>query len=889
MAAPSMDNLGAFRTQARELKRVGIRAPRDFARFVQIASQSDIVRAVLAGEVEVGFVRDGVLERMIARGEVPADAFKVIHERRDFVHPFRVSTELYPEWPVFALPHVSEKAVRHVAAALYALEPDHPAARAARIFGYTVASDYSSIEALTRELRLPPYDHIPDFGWWDVWERYQYVGVGFLLALGTSLVLVMMLAFKNQRLRLQQEQLELAASVFRNAGEGILITDDRGVILDVNPAFCAITGYNADEAIGKKTNLLKSGRHDAAFYARMWQQLLTTGRWRGEIWNRRKDGQIFPELMSIDAVRDASGRIRQFVAIFTDISEAKAFEERLRRAAYYDQLTGLPNRHYLSEFLESLLELDETQKQKFALLLLDLDGFKEINDRYGRDAGDAMLIQLTARLQLVVPKQGFLARIAGDAFAVVVPGVCDHSQAERVAHQLIASIAQPVSWQDHGLSVTTSVGITLYPQKEPIIAEHLLRQANQALYYAKVAGKNRAEFFDSNSERNERERQQALARIAEGIARREFVLFYQPKVELDTGRIVGVEALIRWRHPERGLLPPGQFLPLIEGEPVERALGHWVIAEALAQAEAWRRSGRHWPVAVNIVMQQLLADDFLDEVAGMLQGYPEVANEGLLSFEVLETSVFTDLPSVAQQIEALQALGIAMALDDFGTGYASLAYLKALPVRTLKIDRSFVMDMTEDPEDLAIVEGIVGLATAFRRDVVAEGVETVAQGELLLRLGCRIGQGFGIAKPMPPEELERWAQSWRVPQAWRLARPVPREAFALVAAEVEHHAWIAKLRRRLLDGNIIATPPLDEHACRFGQWFFETFADDLQEPQVAAVRDHHSKVHELANALIAKSLEPEASVDPAEFTAIETASSDFVAAIEALIESRFGA
>ncbi len=563
----------------------------------------------------------------------------------------------------------------------------------------------------------------------------------------------------------EEEKIRLAASVFSHAREGITIANPDGTIIDVNEAFSRITGYAREEVIGQNSRLLQSGHHNRAFYETMWKVLATEGHWSGEIWNRRKSGELFAEMISISAVRDASGKTRQYVALFSDITAIKEHQSQLEHIAHFDALTSLPNRVLLADRLQQAMAQAQRRGQQLAVAYLDLDGFKAINDQHGHGAGDQLLVALAHHMKQGLREGDTLARMGGDEFVAVLCDLADMAASLPLLTRLLTSAAQPVQWTELSLQVSASLGVTFFPQLQDIDADQLLRQADQAMYQAKVAGKNRYQIFDAAQDRDLRGHHESLERVRLALEHREFVLHYQPKVNMRTGQVLGAEALIRWQHPERGLLAPAMFLPVIENHPLAVMIGEWVIETALTQVEVWQSAGLALPVSVNIGARQLQQSDFVERLQTILASHPGLKH-GSLELEVLETSALEDIARVAQVIEACALMGVGFALDDFGTGYSSLTYLRRLRVTLLKIDRSFVRDMLDDPDDLAILQGVIGLAAAFKRQVIAEGVETVAHGSLLLRLGCELAQGYGIARPMPPEQVPAWAATWQPDAAW---------------------------------------------------------------------------------------------------------------------------
>lgn len=561
-----------------------------------------------------------------------------------------------------------------------------------------------------------------------------------------------------------EARLHLAASVFTHAREGILITDAQGDIIETNDVFSEITGYNREEVIGKNPRLLQSGRHNQDFYNSLWRNLINKGEWHGEIWNKRKNGEHFASMMTISAVQDIHGIAQNYVNLFTDITPIKEHQRQLEYIAHYDALTGLPNRVLLADRLKQAIAHSHRKGGSVAVVYLDLDGFKAVNDQHGHDTGDQLLVNIAHRLKEVLREGDTLARIGGDEFIVVMIGLEKTADYEAVLNRLLSVAAEPVLLNQQFLRVSASIGATIYPQDNSD-ADQLLRHADQAMYIAKQAGKNCYHLFDVAKDIATKNQRESLEHIRIALDKKEFVLFYQPKVNMRTGQIIGAEALVRWQHPERGLLSPAAFLPVIEDHPLSIELGDWVIDDALLQISLWRKQGISMPVSVNVGALQLQQSDFATRLATQLAQHPDVPPD-FLELEIVETSALKDIAEVAELMRSCRALGVHFAVDDFGTGYSSLTYLKRLPAELLKIDQTFIRDMLDDPDDLEIVKGVIGLANAFHRKVIAEGVETIAHGELLIPLGCELAQGYGIARPMPAADLPRWAAIWKPDSAW---------------------------------------------------------------------------------------------------------------------------
>ena len=565
-----------------------------------------------------------------------------------------------------------------------------------------------------------------------------------------------------------EEKFKLAASVFSHAREGISITNDRATIIDVNDAYCRITGFSREEAIGQNPNFVHSGLQSPEFYADMWQALKKEGYWSGEIWNRRKNGEVYVVMKTISAVHNEAGIVTHYVSLGNDITLMKEHQNQLEHIAHYDILTNLPNRSLLSDRLSQAMLQCRRHEQSLAVVFLDLDGFKIVNDVYGHDVGDKLLIAISVRMKNALREGDNLSRFGGDEFVAVLPNLTKVEDCEPLLERLLLAASAPVTLGDIVLNVSASIGVTLYPE-DNVDADLLIRHADQAMYMAKDLGKNRYHLFDTVQDDAVKVQRESLEAIRNALDNHEFVLYYQPKVNMRTGVFTGVEALIRWQHPERGLLSPDEFLPVIESNPMSIEIGEWVIDTALTQISQWQTIGVELPVttSVNVAALQLQQPDFTDRLTTLLAAHPGV-DPSYLELEILETSAFEDVQHTSTIMNACMALGVKFALDDFGTGYSSLTYLRRLPANLIKIDQSFVRDMLSDADDLAIVEGVIALAKSFNREVIAEGVETIEHGTALLQLGCELAQGYGIAKPMPASEITAWIREWKPDKSWKV-------------------------------------------------------------------------------------------------------------------------
>lgn len=579
------------------------------------------------------------------------------------------------------------------------------------------------------------------------------------------------LVIANQELAYQKKEtqgllqsLKRATNVFTRTHEGIMVTDANAKIVEINSTFSQITGYTFEEVLGKNPKILKSGYHSPEFFIEMWSTLSKQGNWCGEVWNRRKNGEVYPEILTISAVKNAQGLVQQYVSLFTDITSMQAHRRQPQHIAHYDPLTDLPNRVLLVERLSQALTYCQSCKQSLAVASIDLDGFKYVNDKYGHDVADKLLIALSQRMKDALHESDTLARIGGDEFVAVIGDLQNIKASVPVLKRLLKAASDPVMVGGVALQVSASIGVTLYP-RDNSDADHLIRHADQAMYSAKQAGKNQYCLFDIERAYASKVQLENIADICLAMKRCEFVLHYQPKVNMRTGTVMGVEALIRWQHPESGLIPCLDFLPVTEGQSVSLEMGEWVIDTALSQVSQWQRIGINLPISVNISAYQLQQDNFTTRLAVLLAAYPEVSPH-YLELEILETSALHDISEVSATMNACYKLGVRFALDDFGTGYSSLTHLRHLPAQLIKIDQTFVRDMLKNAEDLAIVRGVIGLAQAFEREVIAEGVETIAHGAALLHLGCELAQGYGIARPMPASSIPEWVSNWKKDISW---------------------------------------------------------------------------------------------------------------------------
>ena len=591
-----------------------------------------------------------------------------------------------------------------------------------------------------------------------------------IVAPGEQLPHTVVTSFSDITLRKEAEtQLRIAAIAFESQ-EGMIITDAAGVILRVNRAFTASTGYTAGEVVGQTPRLLQSGRHDADFYDAMWECIQRSGIWQGEVWDRRKNGEVYPKWLSISAVRGHDGAVTHYVGTHIDITQRKAAEEQLHHLAFYDSLTQLPNRRLLLDRLGQALAGSVRNQQQGAIMFLDLDNFKTLNDTQGHDVGDRLLIETAQRLHSSVRKGDTVARLGGDEFVVMLEGLeADDlvaAQVEGVAEKILAALEHPYrlelntgSGKYHTIDYrcTASIGVTLFGTQAENVDE-LLKQADLAMYQAKEAGRNTIRFFDPDMQATITQRVAREADLREAVQQGQFLLHYQPQLVGAGQRLTGAEALVRWQHPQRGTVSPAEFIPLAEETGLILPLGHWVLQTACAQLAAWAAQPEmaHLALAVNVSAHQFRQTDFVEQVLAVLASTG--ANPERLKLELTESLLVNNVEDIITKMTMLKAKGVGFSLDDFGTGYSSLSYLKRLPLDQLKIDQSFVRDVLTDPNDAAIAKMIIALAESLGLLVIAEGVEIEEQRHFLARHGCHAYQGYLFSKPLPLQGFEAFAK-----------------------------------------------------------------------------------------------------------------------------------
>ncbi|CAK0748816.1 diguanylate cyclase [Gammaproteobacteria bacterium] len=678
-----------------------------------------------------------------------------------------------------------------------------------------------------------------------------------ILILILTLILVLMAGIATlvfwRQIALHCEQIRHEAeerfrAIFEQAAVGVAVVDCQdGRFLQVNRRYGEIVGRTEAEMLAT-TFMAITHPEDLAGDQDNLETLRTrtVDRYSREKRYLDKNGAIIWVNLTVSPLLLTDRRLA--IAVVEDITPLKAHAAELERAAYFDPMTGVPNRRLLVDRLSQALALTQRSGRLLAICYLDLDGFKPINDQFGHDAGDQLLVEIASRLQSILRSGDTLARLGGDEFVLLLGDLEETSECQHALERILSVISRPMMIGDQAISVSASIGATLYPYDE---AEGgvLLQHADHAMYQAKEAGKNRFHFYDPARDQAIRRQQEQFKRLTSALENREFVLYYQPRVRLADAQVTGVEALVHWQHPEQGMLAPEAFLPLLAGTDLERRIGDWAIDATLAQIENWQAAGLNLGVSVPISSKQL-QPDFVPALKALLERHSQVP-AGCLELEIPESASLSDPSQFTQIVIDCQSLGVGFTLNHFGTGCASLTHLHRLPVKTLKIDPSCVLGMQEDQDHLAIVEGLVNLARTFDRIVVAEGVASLALGKMLLTLGCEQGQGDAIAAPMPAEELPAWLVTWQREMAWRdLSTSLMQQDVSLIVAVIHHRQWLMQLIRAIQNGAVDTLPMVSSQQCRFGLWYHQIgIVRYGHQAAFLAIEPLHERIHQLASKL----------------------------------------
>lgn len=548
-----------------------------------------------------------------------------------------------------------------------------------------------------------------------------------------------------------QKELVLAAKVFDNINEGVMVTDMQGKILSVNPAFQVVTGYTEEEVLGKTPNILQSGIHNKEFYNKLWTSLNNKGYWRGEIWNKRKNGEVFPEWLTISCVKNDKGKVINHVAVFTDITDQKLAEKELKKLAHNDSLTGMANRYSYIKRMETLLKTAKKYDQQLAVLFIDLDRFKQINDTFGHEAGDRLLIEVSGRLKELLKNKDMIARLGGDEFVMTLSNIKHPREAFVLAEKIIDVLSKPVWIEGHETYVSSSIGISFFPE-DGMTVEQLLKNADKAMYEAKNHGRNRFAVYHDEMMNNASEKLSMEVELRKAIERNELFVVYQPQINLKNNHIEGVEALLRWKNEGLGMVSPADFIPLAEETGLIISIGEWVIEQVCKDLKTLEMMGfSNFKFAINISPLQFLQDEFVDHIMHILEKENVPARS--IELELTESTIMPNAKTSTQRLVELKNQGFKISVDDFGTGYSSLSYLNRFPLDYLKIDQSFIKRIEKFEEDCSIVEAIITMAHRLHLKVIAEGVETERQLTFLQKEKCDIVQGYYFSKPVVLEEL----------------------------------------------------------------------------------------------------------------------------------------
>ena len=659
----------------------------------------------------------------------------------------------------------------------------------------------------------------------------------------------------ESKLRAERECAQVTLS---SIGDAVISTDVAGRVEYLNPLAERLTGWAAVEAQGRELHEVFNviGETTRLPLDNLACQALLDG----VVVKPESNSLLLPRAgqevaidFSFAPIHNQDGRVRGCVLAFRDVSDKRQLMQQITWQAGHDPLTGLPNRSLLADRLEQAISNSQRQDKLLVVGLLDLDGFKEVNDLYGHELGDQLLKEVAQRFLHDVRGGDTVARLGGDEFVLLLTDIADMDEMEAALDRILADVARPYQVDGRQVQISASIGVTVYPLNEAD-PESLLRHADQAMYQAKQVGRNRYSLFDVTLDQQTRSRFREVERVAQALRQGEMRLYYQPKVNMRTGQVIGFEALLRWQHPERGMVGPLEFLPQVEHTDLIVEIGLWVLQEALRQLAEWDNAGMRTTVSVNLAARHFQNGDLVGQLRDLFELYPTVS-PGMLELEILESAALEDIQSVRAIMAACQALGVGFALDDFGTGYSSLAYLKRLPANTLKIDQSFVRDMLEDPDDLALIEGVVSLATIFKLGVIAEGVETTEHGVMLMRLGCDAAQGYGIARPMPAADVPAWCVQFKPDPAWLRWADMRWELadFPLLVAQQDHLKWIKQITTAV-SGSTLPLNKMelkDHHHCRFGSWFYGKGRERYGHLLVFnELEPTHAHVHEVGSEII---------------------------------------
>jgi len=766
IAAVGKESLGGYLAQAGLLYDIGIDLTQKDDIIFTDMPHDKVVIAIKEKKADVGFIRSSVLESMAKAGKININEFKVINRQNYPEYPFAVSTPLYPEWPFAAAAHTKQELIKKVTIALFSIPEGSDVAKSAGYNSWTTPMAYESTQLLMQKLKAYPFNTPHQLTLTDVFKKYTgeistilaFISfiLGWLFVRSHKLRMKLSKEKKNLKkevaVRIEAEQkLKLAASVFEHASEGIVITLPDQTIVEVNNAFVTLTGFSREEVIGATPRILKSGMHKPEYYAEMFTTIVNTGAWQGEIWNRNKNGELYAELINISAVKNEAGEIQNFIGIFSDITTMKEHQEKLAYLVNYDPLTGLANRRYLHDRLEHAIQLAKRNDDLIAVIFIDLDNFKYVNDTLGHEVGDKLLIHITERIKGVIRESDTLARMGGDEFVLIAEKIGTEDAVASLAQKIVESISNSFYISHNKIFTGASLGISIFPSDGADI-DTLMKKADMAMYQSKEQGKNRFSFFSVDLERKLKNKLGTENELRRAISSNEFVLYYQPQVDSRNDHIIGLEALIRWNHPQRGIVSPYEFIPTAEDSGLIVPIGDWVIMKSVSTLRIWQDSGINlqW-LAINIADKQFKETTFVSKIQSAIDFFK--VDPTKIKIELTEGIIMDKPDEAIAKLNQLRDLGVKISIDDFGTGYSSLSYLRRFPIDQFKIDRSFVKDIGDSRSDKEITSAMIAMGHALNIEIIAEGVETKEQLDFLMGRGCYFIQGYYYSKPKPEHEI----------------------------------------------------------------------------------------------------------------------------------------